>query len=117
MKTSQYLAVSILNEKANRHCDEFAWPCNTACQIGLFLQSNGVGTLKVSGYIRGQALSANGLVHLPGWGDFQLLQIEAATEPFPDTRPKTVNTGKRGVVPMVIAVSNISEVTFTFVYL
>jgi len=87
------------------------------CQVGLFLQSNSVGTLKVSGYLRGQALSANGLVHLPGCGDFQLLQIEAATEPFPDTRPKLMHTGKRGVVPMVIPISNISESTFIFVCL
>jgi len=39
---------------------------------------------------------------MPGWGDFQLLQIDAATEPYPDARPKTVNTGKRSIVPMVI---------------
>ena len=79
------------------------------------MQSDPVGTLKVSGYIRGQALSANGLVHLPGWGDFQLLQIDSATEPFPDTRPKTMNTGKRSIVPMVIVISEISQVMYTFV--
>jgi len=65
--------------------------------------------LKVSGYIRGQALSANRLVHIPGWGDFQLLQIDMATEPYPDSRPKIVNTGKRNIMPMVISVS---ETTF-----
>ena len=45
-------------------------------------QSN-VGTLKLSGYIRGQALNVNSLVHLPGWGDFQMKQIDAPTDPYP----------------------------------
>lgn len=48
----------------------------------LFLQAD-FGTLKVSGYIRGQPLSVNGLVHIPGWGDFQLLQIDAPEDPHP----------------------------------
>ena len=45
-------------------------------------QSN-VGTLKLSGYIRGQALNVNSLVHLPGWGDFQMKQIDAPADPYP----------------------------------
>ena len=36
------------------------------------------GTLKVSGYVRGRALSVNGLVHLPGAGDFQMEQVESS---------------------------------------
>ncbi|XP_033744471.1 pre-rRNA-processing protein TSR1 homolog isoform X2 [Pecten maximus] len=42
-----------------------------------------VGTLKLSGYLRGRSLSANGLIHLPGWGDFQMLQIDAPNDPHP----------------------------------
>jgi len=57
-------------------------------------------------------MSVNRLVHMPGWGDFQLLQIDSATEPYPDSRPKTLNTGKRSIAPMVIIVCNISEVIF-----
>ena len=76
------------------------------------LQSDSVGVLKVSGYIRGQALSANHLVHLPGWGDFQLLQIDTASEPYPDSRPKIHSSSKRGITPMVISVSIISQVIF-----
>ncbi|XP_013411658.1 pre-rRNA-processing protein TSR1 homolog [Lingula anatina] len=41
------------------------------------------GTLKVSGYVRGCPLSVNGLVHIPGWGDFQMKQIDAPRDPFP----------------------------------
>ena len=46
-------------------------------------------------------MSVNRLVHMPGWGDFQLLQIDTAAEPYTDSRPKTLNTGKRSIAPMV----------------
>ncbi|XP_063235306.1 pre-rRNA-processing protein TSR1 homolog [Bacillus rossius redtenbacheri] len=39
------------------------------------------GTLKVTGFVRGLPLSANGLVHIPGWGDFQASQIDSAPDP------------------------------------
>lgn len=42
-----------------------------------------VGTLKVSGYVRGQELNVNGLIHLVGYGDFQMSQIDAPPDPFP----------------------------------
>jgi len=41
-----------------------------------------VGTLAVTGYVRGAELSANRLVHVPGWGDFQVDRIETAVEPI-----------------------------------
>jgi len=41
-----------------------------------------VGTLAVTGYVRGAAMSANRLVHVPGWGDFQVDRIETAVEPI-----------------------------------
>ncbi|XP_067129041.1 pre-rRNA-processing protein TSR1 homolog isoform X2 [Centruroides vittatus] len=40
-----------------------------------------LGTLKVSGYIRGQPLHVNKLIHISGWGDFQLSQIDKCTHP------------------------------------
>lgn len=42
-----------------------------------------VGTLCLSGYLRGRILNVNNLVHLPGWGDFQMSQIDAPEDPFP----------------------------------
>ena len=39
--------------------------------------------MKVSGYIRSRSLSANALVHLPGFGDFQISQIDAPDDPYP----------------------------------
>lgn len=38
-------------------------------------------TLKVTGYIRGQPLSVNELVHIPGWGDYQMAQIDFPPDP------------------------------------
>ncbi|ELU03121.1 hypothetical protein CAPTEDRAFT_173748 [Capitella teleta] len=46
-------------------------------------ENSTTGTLKLSGYLRSQALSVNGLVHLPGWGDFQMAQIDAPDDPYP----------------------------------
>ena len=37
----------------------------------------------MTGYLRGPALDVNSLVHLPGWGDFQMSQIDAAKYPHP----------------------------------
>lgn len=43
----------------------------------------GLGTLCVSGYIRGCPLQVNRLVHITGHGDFQLSQIDAPADPLP----------------------------------
>jgi len=37
--------------------------------------------LALTGFVRGATISANRLIHLPGWGDFQVDRIEAALEP------------------------------------
>lgn len=39
------------------------------------------GTLKLTGFLRGIPLDVNGLVHIPGLGDFQMSQIDAPTDP------------------------------------
>lgn len=44
---------------------------------------NEVGTLLLTGYVRSNPLSVNGLLHLPGWGDFQISQIDAPNDPHP----------------------------------
>ncbi|XP_028402867.1 pre-rRNA-processing protein TSR1 homolog [Dendronephthya gigantea] len=41
------------------------------------------GTLKVSGYVKGRSLSANQLVHIPGFGNFQMTQIDSCPDPSP----------------------------------
>ena len=41
------------------------------------------GTLRVTGFLRGRPLSANGLVHIQGYGDFQIEKIVSAADPCP----------------------------------
>lgn len=41
-----------------------------------------VGTLKVTGFLRGKPLNVNGLVHVPGLGDFQMGQIDKAVDRY-----------------------------------
>ncbi|XP_030600305.1 pre-rRNA-processing protein TSR1 homolog [Archocentrus centrarchus] len=43
----------------------------------------GLGTLCVSGYVRGHPLRVDRLVHISGHGDFQLSQIDAPADPLP----------------------------------
>merc|ERR1719244_221924 len=46
-------------------------------------EGNDLGTLLLTGYVRSNPLSVNGLLHLPGWGDFLISQIDAPTDPHP----------------------------------
>ncbi len=55
------------------------------------------GTLKVTGYVRGQDLSANRLVHIPGVGSFQVDRIESpGIDPHPLDPKKTKRHSKAG---------------------
>merc|ERR1711881_247580 len=49
-----------------------------------------MGTLKITGYIRGEPLNVNRLIHIPGWGDFQLECVEKLADPRPLTKPSRV---------------------------
>lgn len=53
-----------------------------------------VGTLKVSGFVRGQTLNVNSLVHIVGHGDFQLSQLDAPPDPL-SLNPRVVKGQKR----------------------
>lgn len=44
---------------------------------------NNFGTLEVSGYLQGLPMSVNGLIHIPGFGDYQMSRIEELKDPFP----------------------------------
>ncbi|KAJ7646804.1 ribosome biogenesis protein tsr1 [Roridomyces roridus] len=56
-------------------------------------EAEGLGTLKVTGVARGAPLSANRLVHIPNFGDFQISKISSA----PLTKP-----GKMEVEPALL---------------
>ncbi|NXM54304.1 TSR1 protein, partial [Illadopsis cleaveri] len=53
-----------------------------------------LGTLKVSGFVRGQTLNVNSLVHIVGHGDFQLSQVDAPPDPL-SLNPRVVKGQKR----------------------
>lgn len=38
--------------------------------------------MKVSGFLKGQPLSVNSLIHIPGWGDFQMEKIDLTPNDF-----------------------------------
>ncbi|XP_019944114.2 pre-rRNA-processing protein TSR1 homolog [Paralichthys olivaceus] len=66
--------------------------------------NTGLGTLCVSGYVRGRPLRVDRLVHICGHGDFQLSQIDAPPDPLPlifNSRP--VKLGKGGDIDMLDA--------------
>ena len=48
----------------------------------------------MTGYLRGQNLSVNSLVHIPGWGDFQMLQIDAERDPYIHNQKTRVISGQ-----------------------
>lgn len=62
----------------------------------------GLGTLCVSGYVRGRPLQVDRLMHIPGHGDFQLGQIDAPVDPltFNTKAPHPAKTGKAGDIDM-----------------
>lgn len=37
----------------------------------------------MTGFLRGQPLTANSLVHIPGFGEYQMTQIDEVADPYP----------------------------------
>ncbi|XP_033337564.2 tsr1 ribosome assembly factor [Megalopta genalis] len=67
--------VAYKNKRPHLLAEEIKFKCNK--------DSTELGTLMVSGYLRGIPLSVNGLIYIPGFGDFQMLQIDAPGDPYP----------------------------------
>lgn len=76
--------------------EEVAWHQSQASD-----SDDTVGLLSVTGTIRGGRLSADRLVHIPGWGDYQLDAIRSAPRP----------TARRG--PAAVAMETSNEVIST----
>jgi len=74
-------AISCQKRRAVKHRDRRANMLGEKVEWKEEEAGSGVGTLAVTGYVRGAQLSANRLVHVPGWGDFQVDRIETAVEP------------------------------------
>ncbi|KAK9294994.1 hypothetical protein QLX08_010567 [Tetragonisca angustula] len=73
--TQKQRSVSYRNKRAHLLAEEIKFKCNE--------NSTDVGTLMISGYLRNVPLSVNGLIHIPGFGDFQMSQIDAPEDPYP----------------------------------
>lgn len=57
------------------------WVFFFSCIIYVLYLLGTLGTLKLTGYLRGTTLSVNQLIHIPGLGDFQMSQIDAPQDP------------------------------------
>ncbi|XP_005349620.1 pre-rRNA-processing protein TSR1 homolog [Microtus ochrogaster] len=68
-------------------------------------ESNLVGTLKISGYVRGRTLNVNSLLHIVGHGDFQMNQIDGPVDPFP-LNPRVIKSQKKPSVAMEICATD-----------
>ncbi|XP_007454261.1 PREDICTED: pre-rRNA-processing protein TSR1 homolog isoform X2 [Lipotes vexillifer] len=68
-------------------------------------ENNLLGTLKISGYVRGQALNVNSLLHIIGHGDFQMKQIDAPMDPFP-LNPRVIKSPKDPGMAMEICATD-----------
>ncbi|KAG6900730.1 hypothetical protein C0993_003756 [Termitomyces sp. T159_Od127] len=64
------------------------------------------GQMKVTGVVRGSSLSANRLVHLPNFGDFQIAKILSAALP---RHPKSGQTEAMDTEPAVLAEPDAEE--------
>ncbi|XP_017397124.1 pre-rRNA-processing protein TSR1 homolog isoform X2 [Cebus imitator] len=67
--------------------------------------NNLVGNLKISGYVRGQTLNVNSLLHIVGHGDFQMKQIDAPVDPFP-LNPRVIKSQKDPDMAMEICATD-----------
>ncbi|KAL1139180.1 hypothetical protein AAG570_009239 [Ranatra chinensis] len=72
----------VANQKQRHVIQRDRRPHLLAEHVEFIETSPGNGTLKVIGYLRGQTLSVNSLIHIPGWGDFKMSRIELAPDSF-----------------------------------
>lgn len=71
-------------------------------------ENNLVGTMKISGYVRGQSLNVNSLLHIVGHGDFQMKQIDAPVDPFP-LNPRVIKSQKDSGMMEICSTDTIAD--------
>lgn len=69
--------LNVLRSVSEGHPGEVRWRAGRSWVIGEEVQWE-EGTLKVTGVVRGARLSANRLIHIPDFGDYQLSKIMSA---------------------------------------
>jgi pre-rRNA-processing protein TSR1 len=67
------------------------------------------GVLSLSGYIRGGELDVNGLIHLSGYGDFQIERVDGPRDPHPYLAGR--RTEAVGDADIILGTPNLSEQT------
>uniref|UniRef100_A0A8C9QCH3 Pre-rRNA-processing protein TSR1 homolog n=1 Tax=Spermophilus dauricus TaxID=99837 RepID=A0A8C9QCH3_SPEDA len=111
---TQQEAATLLRQLANqkrRHLafrDRRAYLFTHAADFVPSEENNLVGTLKISGYVRGQTLNVNSLLHIVGHGDFQMKQIDAPIDPFP-LNPKVIKSQKDSGMAMEVCASEVAS--------
>merc|ERR1719237_1938441 len=66
------------------------------------LNGSSEGTLKITGYIRGDKINVNRLIHIPGWKDFQLEKIEKLADPQAFFKNKSGNDINMSELAMIL---------------
>ncbi|XP_014601406.1 PREDICTED: pre-rRNA-processing protein TSR1 homolog isoform X2 [Polistes canadensis] len=66
--------------------------------------SDDQGTLQITGYLQGSPISVNGLIHIPGFKDFQLLQIDLINDPYEIRNNKQLKQSEPS--PMTVIMDN-----------
>ncbi|KAK5929527.1 hypothetical protein CgunFtcFv8_010752 [Champsocephalus gunnari] len=95
--TQRQRKLGFRSRRAHLLAQKVSFTANSPAE-GTGVGPTGLGTLCVSGYVRGCPLQVNRLVHITGYGDFQISQIDAPSDPLPliltATRP--AKPGKEG---------------------
>lgn len=78
---------AVLNQKS-RHVHWSDQRSHMYVENSKFVQvDEGLGSLQITGYIRGRPWNVNGLVYLPGFGAYQIVSIKSAQDPFVRANP------------------------------
>ncbi|KAF8550847.1 DUF663-domain-containing protein [Imleria badia] len=91
-------SLSALRSLSEGRPDEVRWRSGRTWLVGEGVQWED-GTLKVTGIVRGSRLSANRLVHLPNFGDYQVTKIM----PAPVTRSKPHKVATMEIEPQALS--------------
>ncbi len=67
------------------------------------------GVLKLTGYVRGMALSADQLVTIPGLGDFQIQQIQGPPDPWGPSHKGRGDHAMQDSEPVVLALPSADQ--------
>lgn len=65
-------------------------------------ENSDLGTLKITGFLRGNPLNVNGLVHISGLGDFQLNRIDLLNDPYKLEKNKNSNQSSSELIKKII---------------